>query len=225
MFRQRLRVVSKFACWLAVQFFDMLYSQSLQQSRNSHTTNRIDSIDRHTEIGSTDGLDIDQIKFQHLFYMALSIVSFLNARAKRIDIGKNDIGTLGQVEHLSTLLFIKKFALFVEHFERIPLFWIMRSGENNTTIGTLESNRKFGGWSSCKTNVDHITTTSHQCAYNDVRHHIARQTCIATNHHRAILFATIAFQPLGIACSKLHNINRRKTLAHCATYSATNTRN
>ena len=62
----RLRRVTEVAGRLAEEFLHLLHAQGLQQLRNRYTAHRIDGIDSDGEVCLADGINVHQVKCQHM---------------------------------------------------------------------------------------------------------------------------------------------------------------
>ena len=72
MFGQRLWVMGKYAGRLSEQGGHLLDTQTLQKSRQCQAASRVDTVECYGEIGSGNGLCVNQIQFQNTVDMVIN---------------------------------------------------------------------------------------------------------------------------------------------------------
>ena len=119
-----------------------------------------------------------------------------------VDLSILEVFLLSDSQYLSTIGSCQELAFAVQQFQRIPLTRIVRSGNDNTTIGTTHANGQLGGRRRSITDVQHVKAHAYKGTTNHVTHHVTRKTTIAANHYPTRL----ARDKGGVCRCKLHDI-------------------
>ena len=114
-------------------------------------------------------------KFQSKYRINVTLVVRIvfSIFSKMIYIGIFKIFLLSNTQHLITISSSQELTLLVKKFKSIPLAWVMRSGDDDTTGCTTHSNSKFGSRSSSQTDVKHIVAHTHQSTTNYIFYHLS----------------------------------------------------
>ena len=139
----------------------------------------VDRIDGHAEVGLTDGIDIDELEVLHEVDVALVEVEILRVAAQVVHVGEGEVAVVGQAHHLRGFCGGQELALLVEELEGVPLAGVMAGGDDDTAAGTLHGDGELGGRRGGQTDVEHVEAHTHQRTADHVRHHLARDTCVA----------------------------------------------
>jgi hypothetical protein len=138
------------------------------------------------------------------------------------EINPEEIFLLGQSKHLLTLLVIQKLAFLVKKFQRIPLLWIVRCSDDDTTISLVGNNRHLGTRSGAKSDIDNICATAEERALDNIIYHLARDARITTYNDTQSFGLVLARNKTSIGNCKFHNINRCEVFTYFTTYCTTN---
>ena len=117
-----------------------------------------------------------------------------------------------QAEHLLALGIGKEFTVMVEQFEGIPLFGVMRSGNDDTPTGMLAHDCQLGSRRCRQSDVDHIKAHTHERADNGIQHHAARQTGVTSHDDDVGLDGRIATHEGSVSRSEFDDIERREAV-------------
>ena len=132
-----------------------------------------------------------------------------------------EVFLLGYIQYLLPIGSCQEFALAVKQLQCIPLAGVMRSSNDNTTIGPAHANGQLRGRRRGITDVNDIKTHANQCAANHVTNHRTGNATIATNHN----LTRLAGNEGGIGRRKLYNIQRIKGVTRSSANSSTDARN
>ena len=175
-------VMGEVACRFAVEQC-IFHADLVEQFGQNNAANGVHSIYTHTELAGFNGFQVSQFECFHCIDVALVERVVLLVAAKLVYVGIVEIFLFCYVEHGSTVFCSEKFALVVQQFQCVPLARIVRSGDDDTTIGTLHTHGKLGGRGGCQTDIYDIGTNTHKCAAHNVLHHFARNACVASNNN------------------------------------------
>ena len=194
---QRLGIVGKLSRRLAVELH-ALHSECLQQVRHHYTAHRVDGIQHHLEAMGADTLSIHQRMGQDGLHMRVGKV-LLHVRAQRIHIAVLEPLAVGYLNQFRTLGGIEELPVLIEQLEGIPLLGIVRSRQDDTSVGLLEDHGHLHSRSGGQTGVDHVYAAGSQGSADYLVHHGARDTGI-TSHHHLEAAVTLAAVQHGAVC-------------------------
>ena len=194
---QRLRIVCELPGRLAVES-DALHSESLQQPGHHDAAHRVDRIQHHLEAVCADTLRIHQRMSQDSLHVRVGKV-LLHVRAQRIHIAVREAFAVGYLNQFRTLGGIEELPVLIEQLEGIPLLGIVRSRQDDTSVGLLEDHGHLHSRSGGQTGVDHVYAAGSQGSADYLVHHGARDTGI-TSHHHLEAAVTLAAVQHGAVC-------------------------
>ena len=180
---KRFRIVLEVTCRLTVELLYMLHTQLFQQFRQNNTTHRVYTVNSHAEIRFSDSFYIYQVECQHTIYMFLIISQILAIRAQMVYISKFKFFCLSNTKYFIAFGCIQKFATFIQQFQSVPLFGVVRCCQDNTATGTFHGYSQFSSWSRSQINVDYIPAHTHQSTYYYILHHFTRNTGVASYYN------------------------------------------
>ena len=152
-----------------------------EQLRQDHAANRVHGVECNTELASLDCLNIHERKVFHQIDVLLVVAVVLTVLAEVIYIGILEVFSSGDAQHFSTFSSIQEFAVAVQQLQGVPLTGIVRSGQDNTATSAFHRHGQLCGRGGGKTDVHDIEAHAHERTANNVLHHLARDTCIASN--------------------------------------------
>ena len=194
--------------------YSEFYTESLEQTREYHSTNAVDSVDTNLEFSVLDSLHVGKLKVEHAFDVALVHRVVACIRTKVVYISIVEVFLLGYFEHLVTILLSEEFALAIEQFQCVPLAWVVACGDNNAAKCASPTYSKLCSRSSSEVDVDNVKTHTHKSSANNVAHHVARDTCIASNNNfAASLCLSVALHESSVSCCKLNDVKRVESVA------------
>ena len=123
---------------------------------------------------------------------------------------------LGQTEHLLALGISQEFAIVVQQFQGIPLFGVVRSGNDDAATGMLTHHGKFSSGSRGKADVNDIKAHASKRSDNSVKHHAARQARVTSNNDDTRLDGRVAAHEGSVCRSELDDIKRREAITGTA---------
>ena len=126
-----------------------------------------------------------------------------------------EILLFSQFQHLLSVGSSQEFSFAIQQLQRIPLTRIVRSRNDDTTIGTAHAYCQLRGRCGGITNVNDVEAHTHQGTTNYVAHHWARDTSIATYDN----FSCLAGNEHRIGCCKLDDIQRIEGIASASANS------
>ena len=87
-------------------------------------------------MGLSDGFDVDQLQGQHHIDVFLVECEVFLVRTDVVDVGIVKVCLVfGQGDHFIGFVLIQKFAVLIQHLERIPLAWIVTGREDESATG------------------------------------------------------------------------------------------
>ena len=220
---QRLGIVRKLTIGVTVEL-DNLATHTTQQLGNSRTTHRIDSVYDNLKILLGNSLNINQRQCQHHIDVSeIEVLACYNT-TNVVNIGELIVGLFGKSKHLLTIFVGQELATSIEQLQRIPLLGIVRSGDDNTTIGLMRSDCHLDTRSGTEIDIDNISTATDQRALNQAHNHLTRDAGITTYDDLNALFATAFLDETRVSYCILYDIDRSKVFTLNATDCAANTR-
>ena len=132
------------------------------------------------------------------------------------------IFTLGKRQNLSSVFSIDKFSFFIKKFQSVPLFRIVRSCKDNSTICPKFWHHHLHRRRSRKPKVYHMDTQPLQSSRNQRRNHLPRNSGISTDNERQVLFTFVILKPRPKCRGKFHHIQRREIVSHFSSDSPSN---
>ena len=136
-----------------------------------------------------------------------------------------EVFLLCNAQYLATIGCSKELTLLVEKLESIPLAWVMRSCDDDTTGSTTHGYSQLCSRSSSQTDVQYIVTHTHQSSTNYILYHLARDTCITANHDGVALRSTATTDECSVSRCKLDDVERIQSIARWTADRSTDTRN
>src|SRR5690606_30857212 len=109
-------------------------------------------------------------------------------------------------QHFRTIFAIDEFAFFVQEFQRVPLFWIMGSSKNNSTVCIQFRYHHFYCWRCRKSEINNIYSQTLKRSCHQRVHHFTRNSRIASNDQSKIFSVMIPLKPRSESCSKFYHI-------------------
>src|SRR3989339_705827 len=169
----------------AVRFtvnFDDSNSHCLQQSRHNNASNRVHGIQNNGEPCAIDSLCIYKRVGEYSLYMLFCKI-FFGDNSQIVYIRKFKNTGVHNRKQLFPILRIKKLPPLVEKFKGIPLFWIVRCSENNSTICPFEDNRHL--YCGCRGQpcIDYINTASCEGPANNMVAHLPGDTRVSSKNN------------------------------------------
>ena len=166
---------------LAVEGDDVAHAQGPEQFGHDDTAYGVDRINGHCEVGLADGLDIDEVHGKNLLDVAAHICCVGIYVTEFMHACEVEVFGLGDAEHFGTFGGVKEFAALVQELEGVPLYGIVRCGEDETAACVLAGDGEFGCRSGGKVDVDNIEAGAHEGAYDEVLDHRTGETCVAAD--------------------------------------------
>ena len=102
--------------------------------------------------------------------------------AKCVNFSIVEVFCFSDAKHFLAFCVGKEFALFVKKFQSVPLLWIVRGCDDDTTASIFPHHCQFGGRGGSQTDVHNIEAHAFECANHYVEHHFAREASVASNH-------------------------------------------
>ena len=208
-----LRVVCKLAVRLAVELHN-LATELLQECGDYNTANRVYGVHYNLELACLNLLNINELECKHLVDVCRVEVLARNHLSDIVNIREDEVLLLGQSEHQLTLLSIEELTLLVEELERIPLLRVVRCGDDDTTVSLVCDNCHLGTRCGAETYIDYIHATTEECTLDDVVHHLARDTCVATYDDTQLLGLILACNKASVGDSKLNDVDWSEVFTH-----------
>ena len=174
--------VTKLAGWVAEQFNHVFNAKFLEQSRDNHAANRVNGIYRYSEVGFTNGFNVNEVKRQHAVDVTTHVCGVGVLVSEAVDIGILKFLGFGNAKHLFSLSIVEEFAVAVEQLQGVPLLRVVRSSEDDAAASVLGNHSKLGGWSGGLSNVYDIKSHAGEGANHHLAHHFAREARIATHN-------------------------------------------
>ena len=109
------------------------------------------------------------------------------------DVGIVEVFFLGHVEHLLSFSSIEELALAVEQLQGIPLARIVGGSNDDAAVGTTHADSQLSGGCRGIADVDDIEAHTYQRATDDIAHHRARDTAVATDDNLGFLLLAVSF--------------------------------
>lgn len=216
--------MGKVASRFAVEFDNLGDTQCTKETRDSDAPRRVDRIDSDTEMGIADSLGVDQRKLQDALDMVVDSIKILDDRAQIIDRSEGQLIAIGNAKHLGALGGIDKLATGVEQFECIPMFGVVRSGDDDAAIGLLVDYRHFGSRGGREARLDDIDAHADEGAYYQMVDHRARDARIATHDEGDRTAVGTTLKKRGKSSRKLYHIDGTEALARDTADGATDAR-
>jgi len=113
----------------------------------------------------------------------------------------------GDAEHFLAFGVAEEFAVFVEQFEGIPLFGVMRGGENQAAASVLGHNGDFSRRRRGEADIDDVEAHRDEGSDDDVRDHLARETGVAADNDGVARAGCCLFDEFGICSRKLDDVD------------------
>ena len=203
------RIVGKVARSICVDARHLGHAELAEELGQDDAADRVDRINGHIEMSAANSINVHEFKVLHQFDMALVVGQVLDVAAQGVNVGKLKVAVVGQTYNLRSLFGLEELALLVKEFEGVPLAGVMAGSNDDTTHGLLHSHSQFGGRRRSQTDIHHVEAHTHERAADNVHHHFARQTCIATNDNLAAIVAChFLVAQAGVGRYRLGNVNR-----------------
>ena len=129
----------------------------------------------------------------------------------------------GDFEHLIAVCLCQKLALIVEQFQSIPLARIVTGRDDDAAIGRAHSHGEFCCRRCGQAYVENIIAHTHECAADNVSHHVAGDSRITAHNDLVACRMATASDERCISCSKFHNVERIQCVACTTTDGSANT--
>ena len=180
---QRFGIVLEVTGRLCEQAGNLLHTELLEQLGQDDTTYTVYCIESHLEVCVAYCLNVNEVEIQNHVDVLLVVRVVLGVLAQVIHISILEILSLCNAENLLALLLVEELALLVQKLQGIPHTGVVACSEDDTAVCALHCNCNLGGWSAGQTDVHHIKAHAHQSTADNVLHHLARDTCVATNNN------------------------------------------
>src|SRR5574344_1832331 len=217
--------MGKIAGGLAIEFYYVFHTQTIQQVRQNKPSYRIDAINGDSEISGFNSVDIDQLQFQNLVNVDLIVVVFVSYLSNLVNFGIVKIGSSSHGQHFFSIFVAQKFTVLVEQFQCIPLLGIMAGGDDDTSAGTLFFYCYFCSGGGGKTNVDNIHANSAQRSADNAVDHRTGQTGITAYHNLVVFYPSIVSQPSGKCGGEFYYIKRSQIVVYFSANGTSYSRN
>ena len=126
-------VMRKVSVWLAIKL-NHLTAKPFQKRRKRHSPSGIYGIQHYFEFFSLHRLCIYHRQGKNFSDMNRETIFSGLVFTKVIHLRIAEIFTLSKRQNLSSVFSIDKFSFFIEKFQSVPLFRIVRSRKDNSTI-------------------------------------------------------------------------------------------
>ena len=156
--------------------------------------------------------------------MFLIISQVFTVRAEFIHFRKIESFGLSDTKYLVSFFFIQEFSFFIQKLQSIPLFGIVRGGQDNTAAGAFHGYSQLSGRGRSQINVHYVPAHTHKGTYYHILYHFARDARI-TAYYNLVTFYSTRFADKGSVCrSKLHDVERIQPLACTAANGSADSR-
>ena len=92
--------------------------------------------------------------------------------------------------------------------------YVKNKFDDNATESASPTYSKLCSRRSSEVDVDNVETHTHKSSANNVAHHVARDTCVATNNYfAASLCFSVALHESSVSCCKLNDVKRVESVA------------
>ena len=147
MFLQRLWVVGEIACRLRVETRHLSDAELSEEFREDDAADRVDCVDGHTEVGLTDGFNVNELEIFDEVDVALVEIEVFGVATKVVYVCKAKVARACQLNYFLSLFRRKELAVLVEKLQSVPLTWVVAGRDDDTATGAFHSNRQFSCWS------------------------------------------------------------------------------
>ena len=221
---KRFGVVLEIAGRFTVEFFYMFHTQTFKKFRENDTAYRVHTVNRYTEIGFLDSFYIYQVESQYTVDMFLIISQVFAIRAQVVYIGIVEFLSLSNTKYFIAFGCIQKFTMFIQQFQCVPLFRVMRSCQDNTATGAFHCYSKFCGRGRSKINVYYIPAHSHQCADYYVFYHFTGNAGITSHNNLITLCLAGSTNQSSISRGEFYNVKRVQSFSRSSADSSADSR-
>ena len=224
-FLEGFRIVREIAGGFAVEQRHLRNTELTEEFGDDNTSHGIHGVERHGEVGATNGINIHEFELLDHFDVTLIVAVVLDETAEIVDIGKFVSFGIGGTNDFARLSGGKEFAFFVEKFEGVPLTGVVTGGDDHAAAGAFHRYGQFCGGGGGESDVDHVETHAHQRAADDLADHLAGDARIATDYDLAAILATHdIFAQAGESSHRFCNIHGVECVPAAATDRAAESR-
>ena len=168
---ERLGVVGEVAGRFGVEPRHLGYAELSEEFGEDDAAHRVDGVDGHGEVGTADGVDVDEFEFLNHFDVVVAVV--LGVATEAVHVDKFKIAAVGFAYHLGGFCGGQEFAFLVEELQCVPLAGVMAGGDDDTAAGAFHRDSQLCGRSRGQSDVHHVETHAHKCTTNYMAYHFA----------------------------------------------------
>ena len=161
-------------------------------------------------------LDVYHLERKHLCYVCVVEVFPKYYLTQSINRGVVECLLLGQREDAFALGVIEELTVLVEQLERIPLLGVMRGGDNDAAVGLVCNYCHLGARGGAESDVDDVGAASHECAFDDVVDHGARDAGVAADNDCETFASVLLAHEANVRRCELDDVDRGQVVALCA---------
>ena len=148
--------------------------------------------------------------------------------SERIHISEIEIVRIGALKDGCPFCCIQKFPFLIQQLQGIPLFRIMRSCQDDSSVRLLENHCHLCGRSRRKTGLDYIHSTSYEASAYKLLHHFSRDSGILADNDLVSRVCRLwaSFAKFYTVCiSEFNNVNRCESIPWSASDCSSDSRN
>ena len=180
--RDGLGVVGEMAGGFAVEFDHVVHAQGAEESGDGYSACGVDCVDSHAEVGLCDGFTVDQGQGEDALDVVVDGVEIFGHLAEVVDFGIAVVFAFGDTDHLVAFGCVDEFATGVEQFEGVPVLGVVRSGDDDASVGVFVDDAHFGGGGGAEACFDNIDAHALQGSDHETVDHGARETGITSDN-------------------------------------------
>lgn len=211
-----LGIVLEVAGRVAVQLYNFVHAESLEQAGDGDSAGGVDGIYGYAEVGFLDGFSINQFELEHALDMGVDGVVVFGDFAKVVDFCETDFVALCQSEHLVAFGCVDELALLVEELECVPMAGVVAGCDDDAAIGLVLYYRHFGGRGGGEACFDNIDAHALKGSYYKTVDHGAGKTGVASYYEGESLPVVLALEEGGECGGELDNVDGAESIA-CGT--------
>ena len=221
MLRERFWIVGKLPRGLAMDRHHF-HIERFQEFGHSDATRRIHRIHGDLELGGANAGSVDQRQPKHMFHVVVQPPVFHGRLTSVVHLSKDQV-LFCKCQHPVPILAREKFSLFIQQLQRIPLFGVVGSRQNQPPLRLQRWHCNLHSGRGAEAQIHHIHAKGVQGPTDHIADPRTRDACIASNDD----FGPPHFvgrpplpNPSAVPSCELCDVNGAQAVSPCSTHGA-----
>ena len=177
--------MGEIACRFAIDFYTF-HSEAFEKSRHDNASHGIYGIKCHFESGLAHCFHVHCIKGEHCIYVGVCEILFRNG-SNGVHSGEIEIVLFCAFEYCGSFFGVQEFAFFIQEFQCVPLFWVMRCCKDDSSVRLFEYYCHFRSRGGGISGLDYVHSAGYQRAAYELFHHLSGNPGILAYYYTVAL--------------------------------------